>query len=187
MDKSTDDNSLIVAALAGRRPDAIGANDVRFPLTNVNTVKEKIKQLFTEHKFTHLVCAAACGADLIALEVATDLTIACHIILPFEPPAFRVASVTDRPGDWGELYDRLIDAAKNAKRLHLLGYSPDDVDAFSKTTKAIINYAKKLATERAAFGVVVWEGQSRGADDATQEFATLSHEQGLHIVEVLTI
>lgn len=175
------------AALAGRRPDAIDAEDVRFPLVNIAAVREALRHVFIEHKFTHLVCAAACGADLIALDLARELKIESHIILPFKPAIFRKISVVDRPGNWGKLYDQLIKKAREAKRLYLLGYLPNDEKAFSKTTQAIIDHTKALAKDSLAFGVVVWEGQRRGEDDATYEFATLSQEQGLRKLEVLTL
>ncbi len=180
-------DAIRVAALAGRRPDPPDAENVRFPLSNIRAVREKIRQAFVKHRFTHLVCAAACGADLIALDVATELKMQNHIILPFSAAEFREISVIDRPGDWGELYDRLVKEAEDKGCLYLLGYLPTDEKAFSKTTQALIDHTKRLANETPAFGVVVWEGRSRGEDDATQEFANLSQEAGLHKVEILTV
>ncbi|GAB3636715.1 hypothetical protein GCM10027422_23050 [Hymenobacter arcticus] len=187
MEKSVEAQDLRVAALAGRRPDASDAKDIRFPLSNVTAVRKKLMRLFMDYSFTHLVCAAACGADLIALDVATELKMKRHIILPFSPADFRSSSVIDRPGDWGELYDKIIWEAKEANCLHLLGYSLDDNEAFTKTTQAIIDQAKELANDSLAFGVVVWEGHSRGDDDFTKEFAALSQKEGLHKAEILTI
>lgn len=187
MKQRIESDSVRVVALAGRRTDASDAKTPRFPLSNVLTVREKLKQVFVEHRFTHLVCAAACGADLIALEVAADLGMQSHIILPFSPTEFREISVTDRPGDWGELYDLLVKKAEDTGCLYLLGYLPTDEKAFSKTTQFLIDHAKKLAHDTSAFGAIVWEGRSRGKDDATQEFATLSQEAGLHKLEILTI
>ncbi|SEU06525.1 hypothetical protein [Hymenobacter actinosclerus] len=187
MSRAIGNNHYRVTALAGRRPDEINAEVVRFPLDNIIAVREQIKQLFSKQRFTHLVCAAACGADLLALDVATDLDVECHIILPFEPSEFLLASVTDRPGGWKQLYDRLIIAAEKSDNLYLLGYSRDDDEAFSKTTKAIVAHAKKLANGKPASAIVVWEGQSRGNDDATEEFAILSRNEGLHTVEIITV
>ena len=47
-----------------------------------------------------LVCSAACGADLIALQAAGRVSLRRRIVLPFEPSRFRDSSVVDRPGDW---------------------------------------------------------------------------------------
>ena len=184
----TDKLSLgYVAALAGRRPDAVDAETPRFPLANIATVRAKLRELFISQRCTQLVCAAACGADLLALEAATELGIQIHIVLPFPTRDFREMSVVDRPGEWGELYDRMVTKAKEQGHLYLLGYKPTDKTAFSKTTKAIINHALKIAQGAQVWAVVVWEGKSRGEEDETQEFAELSHEMGFHKVEVLTL
>lgn len=97
-----------VVVLAGRRTDAATAATKRFPLSNVPFVKQHLHRLFQTEGFTMLICAAACGADLLALEVAGELGISTHIILPFAPELFRLTSVVDRPGDWGPRYDQLI-------------------------------------------------------------------------------
>lgn len=182
------DSSLFcVAALAGRRADSLDAETARFPLANVASVKTALTQVFVSHRLTHLVCAAACGADLVALEVAQELGVERSIILPFAPAAFRKLSVVDRPGDWGPLFDRIIAEATSQGRLQVLGCSLTDKTAFSKTTRAIIDQAIQLGGITPAFALVVWEGKSRGEGDATEEFAVLSHEAGLHKIEVLTL
>ena len=58
-----------------------------------------------------LVCSVACGADLVALEAAERLGRRRRIVLPFAAERFRMTSVTDRPGDWGPMFDRMIAAA----------------------------------------------------------------------------
>jgi hypothetical protein len=62
-----------VAALAGRRVDAADAAAPRFPLANVGAVRERLKTLLRAQGSAALVCSAACGADLIALDVAGAL------------------------------------------------------------------------------------------------------------------
>lgn len=176
-----------VAALAGRRPDAVDAETPRFPLENIATVKAELRQVFISNKRTHLVCAAACGADLLALEVANQLGIQIHVVLPFSTTDFRKMSVVDRPGEWVEIYDCIITEARKQGNLHLLGYKTTDEKAFSKTTQAIIDHALEIAEGAKVCAIVVWEGESRGEDDATQEFAELSHRAGFHKVEVLTL
>jgi hypothetical protein len=57
-----------------------------------------------------LVCSAACGADLIALEAAEQLGVRRRIVLPFAPPPLPqdICYVIDRPGDWGAVFDHQI-------------------------------------------------------------------------------
>jgi hypothetical protein len=51
-----------------------------------------------------VVASAACGSDLIALDVAGELGLERRVILPFEPNRFAETSVEDRPGEWRTLY-----------------------------------------------------------------------------------
>ena len=52
--------------------------------------------------------SAACGADLLCLEIARELGAETHIVLPFPPPAFRRTSVDFAGGDWGERFERAL-------------------------------------------------------------------------------
>ena len=109
-----------VAALAGRRIDAPDAKEARFPLANVARVRERIAAVLRQHQVAALVASAACGADLIALDEAARLGARRRIVLPFPVDKFREKSVTDRPGDWGALYDRLVRDAAQAGDLIVL-------------------------------------------------------------------
>src|SRR5438552_4042532 len=99
-----DGAAMIIVALAGRRIDAEGA-PARFPLDQAPRVRERLDALLLELRPAALVCSAACGADLLALEAAAALNIPARIVLPFEPGRFRTSSVVDRPGDWGPRFD----------------------------------------------------------------------------------
>ena len=58
---------MTAAALAGRRADTPGDTPARFPQRNVSIVEERIAAFFRVESVDRLVCAAACGADLVAL------------------------------------------------------------------------------------------------------------------------
>jgi len=75
--------------------DASNAETARFPAANVNLVRERIKAKFLENKPVALVTSAACGTDLLALEVAADANVERFILLPTKPVAFQASSVTD--------------------------------------------------------------------------------------------
>ena len=100
-----------VIVQAGRRVDAPNAETARFPSTNVNVVKERIKSRFVEYNPVALVTSAACGTDLLALDIAEQTKAERFVLLPSSPAVFRSSSVTDRPGNWGELYDRILKKA----------------------------------------------------------------------------
>src|ERR1019366_7008755 len=103
----------MIIALAGRRVDSADAKESRFPLRNVGIVRTRARAALKEIGATALVSSAACGADLIALSEAGKLGLRRRVVLPFERSRFRDTSVTDRPGDWGPLYDQVLDAVRS--------------------------------------------------------------------------
>ena len=79
---------MTVVALAGRRIDSEGAEIARFPLDQEENVKEQRSVLLENLHPSRLVCSAACGADLLALEAAGELGIPTTVVLPFERQRF---------------------------------------------------------------------------------------------------
>jgi hypothetical protein len=124
----------MVIALAGRRVDAPGTDTPRFPPANVAAVQDRIRHLLVEQTTHALVCSAACGVDLLALEVAGALGIRRRIVLPFVRARFRDTSVVDRPRDWGERFDRVLDAVEANRDLVVLGNAEDDAAAYLART-----------------------------------------------------
>ena len=89
------------AALAGRRFDA-----ENFAISEVARVEQRLGELLHEEGATMLVCAAACGADLVALQLARNKGLRWRIVLPFAVEAFRTRSVADRcDQSWSQLFD----------------------------------------------------------------------------------
>jgi hypothetical protein len=170
--------SRVVAALAGRRIDARGELQKQFPLENVPSVRESLKHFFDYDKIKVLICSAACGADLVALDVALELGIQYKVILPFEPRKFRKTSVTDRPGNWGALYDRIIESASSAGTLSILDNAANDDAAYEAVTHRIVHDALQLAAPEKILAVIVWEGVPRNEVDATAQFKRLTEEAG---------
>ena len=68
-----------------------------------------METLLSENGVTALATSAACGADLIGLSEAGKLGIRRRVVLPFSREKFRAESVIDRPGEWGHLYDMVLD------------------------------------------------------------------------------
>lgn len=172
-------------ALAGRRVDAPGAEMPRFPVASVPLVRDRLRALFVKRGAGTLVCSAACGADLVALEVAEALGMRRRVVLPFDAAKFRETSVTDRPGDWGPLYDRLIGSARRTGDLVVLEGAGEGGAAYEAANHRILDVALAMPGERSA--LIVWEGRSRGPDDATEQFATAAKARGLSCDQVLTI
>ena len=183
-----------VVALGGRRIDAEPTSTARFPFDQVDRVGMEIADRLRRTRAVALVCSAACGADLIALETAQQMGLPTRIVLPFSATRFRETSVVDRPRPefWGSLFDRATSAARAHGDLIELDAVEAD-DAYSMANGVIIREARKLAgvknQERSLrlIALVVWEGASRGPDDNTNKFVQLAQESGFRIEQVLTL
>ena len=178
----------MIIALAGRRVDAIDASQPRFPLRNVETVSIAVRALFKQHGATAIVSSAACGADLIGLSEAETLGLRRRIVLPFNREKFRDTSVVDRPGEWGEVYDRILDDVEANGDLVVIDSVPDD-EAYSTVNRVILDEAIGLELERTepVGTVLVWDGVSRGETDYTAEFGAEARKRELAVFEILTV
>ena len=186
-----------VVALGGRRIDAEPTSTPRFPFDQVDRVGMEIADQLRRTQAVALVCSAACGADLIALETAQKMGLPTRIILPFSAARFRETSVVDRPRPefWGSMFDRVTSVARAHGDLIELDAAEAD-DAYSMTNGVIIREAKKLAgikdRERSRgslrlIALVVWDGASRGPDDNTNKFVELARESSFRIEQILTL
>ena len=180
----------MIIALAGRRIDADGTEAVRFPLSNTDEVKEKLKTLFISLHPRALVCSGACGADLLALEVAGELKINRRMVLPFEQSLFKSSSVIDRPGNWGDLFDRIFNEVNKEEKVLVLDYPRNDDESYRKTNIDILNEAGKLAEKYGCPGnliaVIVWEGQPESENDTTEQFMNEAKSRGFEIKIITT-
>jgi hypothetical protein len=167
-----------VVALAGRRIDAAGSSDRRFPIDRIDQVRAELQLLFEQENVVFLVCSAACGADLIALDVAQKSGIDYRIVLPFSVERFRQSSVVDRPGDWGLLFDQIMREVPSRALIVLPEVAADD-EAYAGANSEIVRLAAKIAAPDTALAIVVWEGQSRQGSDATASFLKLAEEAGM--------
>jgi hypothetical protein len=193
--------SATIVAFAGRRIDATDVKTPRFPLTQVDVVQKKIEELFRRDNVKTLTCSAACGADLIALQVAQKLGIHYRIILPFVSERFRVTSVMDRPctqeWNWGILFDQVIDIAQEKGELVVVETDEDRQTAYQSVNQAILNEALQQGRIQAATvplqeihqvqAVIAWDGHARGPRDLTLHFAQEARSRGLVVKEIFTL
>jgi hypothetical protein len=169
---------------AGRRVDAPEAKVARFPPQCVPKVRKKIQQVLTDQKPLAIVSAAACGADLLLLDVAGEMHISRYILLPSDPEEFRVSSVTDRPGNWGELYSKALRTSK-VEVLKL----PEGQEGYLKTNLELLDRAQALAKKEhtSVKALVVWNQESRGPEDVTAHFLEQAQMRKLPILEISTL
>jgi len=179
---------MSVIALAGRRIDAEGAQPPRFPSANVSLVCDRLRQELRGNSGTTLVSSAACGADLVALRVAAELGMRRRVVLPFEAGRFRDTSVSDRPGDWGDLFDQVVADLRAGNDLMVLDGDLPEADAYAAANRRILDEAQWLgvAGQAEVITMLVWDGEVRGDDDLTAAFGDEARRRGLRVLEIST-
>ncbi|HKR82934.1 MAG TPA: hypothetical protein VJS37_02095 [Terriglobales bacterium] len=180
----------MIIALAGRRVDAQDAKSARFPSTpeNLETVRKRILEMMQTMRVSAIISSAACGADLLALSVAGGLGVRRIIVLPFQREQFRETSVTDRPGEWGPLFDRILDEVQRAGDLHILNQQAGE-EAYRETNHVIVDKAISLGQRLGVrvTAVLVWDGKSRGEEDLTEEFGQYARRENIAVIEIMSI
>jgi hypothetical protein len=180
----------MIIALAGRRVDAPNAKSVRFPSNpeNLETVRKRILDLLQAKGASALVSSAACGADLLALSAAGTLGLRRIVMLPFDRAKFRETSVTDRPGDWASVYDTILDEVQKAGDLQVLDLKSDE-KSYAETNHLIVDEAISLGQKLRVpvNAVLVWDGNSRGKGDLTEEFGRYARSRKIEVIEVMTV
>jgi hypothetical protein len=180
----------MIVALAGRRIDAPDTKVHRFPFENVEKVEQRLKAFFLSCKASVLVCSAACGSDLLALDIAGELKLQRRIILPFSPDVFKKKSVTDCYGDWESKFDKICNKVNSHQMLRVLN-SGDDQKAYERTNVEILNLAERIAQSQKGnkkiIALVVWDGKSRGPDDITTHFLEEAKKKDISIEEISTL
>ena len=173
----------MIVALAGRRIDAADAARPRFPAASLAVVESRIDAALRAAGVSALVCAAACGADLIALGVARRRGIAAWIVLPFAAAAFRRTSVVDRGDRWGAAFDAAVAAAQAQGRLQLLGLAADDDQAYFATNAAIVERALALGGGDPAetLAIAVWDGPLDERTDYTADFVAAARRRDVPV------
>jgi hypothetical protein len=170
-----------VVVAAGRRVDAPDAATPRFPAQNVERVRDQVREYLRQQRPSAIVCSAACGADLILLQAAQDLP--RYVLLPSSPEEFRESSVTDRPGNWGAIYDEVLQGAQ-VEILQL----PSGQEGYLAINDRLLDKAQALASDlgTSVATLVIWNQESRGDDDVTEHFLREAGQRNFPIREIST-
>jgi tetratricopeptide (TPR) repeat protein len=180
------DHNGTITALAGRRIDAEGARDHRFPRENEDVVAQRILNMLVGTASTGVVSSAACGADILALESAGELNLSRRVVLPFSRDRFRATSVVDRGEDWGTRFDAILKELDKDDLVELNLEGNED-EAYAATNARILDEAGKLAADQRILAAIVWNGVVRGASDLTDAFRQLATDRSIETVFVPTL
>ncbi|WP_353063814.1 hypothetical protein RBB77_21530 [Tunturibacter psychrotolerans] len=169
---------------AGRRVDAPDAGVTRFPARNVPEVRKRINQVLRKEMPVAIVSSAACGADLLLLDAAGRMHVPRYIFLPSDTEDFRKSSVTDRPGDWGEIYTNVLQGS-TVEVLKL----PEGQEGYLETNLKLLDQAQVQAKLKRTnvHALVIWNQESRGSDDVTAHFLEQAKRRDIPIIEVSTL
>ncbi len=193
-----------INGFAGRRIDAPDSSPPRFPVSQIDRVYQQVAALFIKNACSILIASAACGADLIALQVAQNLRMRYRIILPFAVEKFRVTSVVDRPNssewNWGAMFDRVVSAAQENRDLVILKTGEDRHAGYQAINHAILDAAQGQSAKQSRKGatyvsqdlenihaVIAWDGHPRGERDLTWHFANEARMRSIVVTEILTL
>ncbi|HEY1964347.1 MAG TPA: hypothetical protein VGG59_05425 [Acidobacteriaceae bacterium] len=175
-----------IIAFAGRRVDPPGAPYRRFPPQMISHVKQQLLSCFSKLRPSRLVCAAAAGADLLALSAAEELRIPYTLILPTSEKTFREKSVADRPGQWVVLYDAAVRRAKELDTFHTLQL-PASAISYLRGNESILDGALACAGDASSvIAVAAWDGRAHD-DDITAAFLASARSRGFVTQELSTL
>lgn len=164
------------------RPERASA---RFPAAIEAGVSEAIRAKLAALRPLAAYGSAACGADLLCLEIARELGAETHIVLPFPPAAFRRASVDFAAGDWGERFERALADADSVTIAS---------DHQASGSVATFEYANLILTGMGALraqllqtdlrALAVWAPSAPGLPGGAASLAALWQAQGLTVEQV---
>src|SRR5271170_20611 len=186
----------MIAALAGRRIDAEDSPATRFPLENAPAVAHRIRSCLQSLPISTLVCSAARGADLLALDAAGELGVRRCAVLPSNAASFRASSVVDgltgerQDGyEWGAIFNRIHEAVQAQGDLLICANENAGHDSYLAANLVILDQATRLAalTGEDLLAIVVWDLASRGPNDVTAAFRDEAVKRGIRIEEISTL
>jgi class 3 adenylate cyclase len=102
-----------IVAFAGHMIDANGRASPRFPASLESPVRKELRSRLVAIAPAAVYASAACGGDLLCLEIARGLGAETHIVLPFPAAEFRRVSVDFAGPSWSERFDRELAAASS--------------------------------------------------------------------------
>lgn len=153
-----------VLVFTGHMIDQPDRGTPRFPAELEPAAAQAIRAAVETRRPLAAYGSAACGADILCLEAVRQAGGEIHIVLPFPARDFRRTSVEPGAGDWGERFDRLLDAA------HSVTVTSDHRATGSVAT---FEYANLVLTglgqlraqllDTSLIGLAVWDRDGGGA------------------------
>ena len=175
-----------VLVYAGHMIDAPDRESPRFPPAIEPGVRGALRERLAAIAPLAAYGSAACGADILCLEIARELGAETHIVLPFPPADFRRTSVDGAGGDWGGRFERALSAADSVTITS---------DHRASGSVATFEYANLILTgmgnlraqvlDTTLRGLAVWDAEALGAPGGTVSIVSLWRGSRVAVDEVL--
>ena len=160
-----------VVAFTGHLLDAPGRRSPRFPAEAAPSVRRSIESLLESMGAGIGYSSAACGADVLFLEVLQERGGESNVVLPFDRPDFFAASVAFAGEEWVRRAERVLAKSVRVDQATRGKYNADDLLFFYANSliigKAILR-SRFLETEPHL--LAVWDGKDNRAVGGTAEF-----------------
>ena len=131
--------TLGIVACSGHLIDNPGKNR-RFPQEAESIVRAKIEEKLNQLGSTCGYSSAACGTDIIFLEVMAERGGETHVFLPFAKDKFIQTSVSREGSDWVKRFEKVLDDATSVHYVTNEGYYGDD-SLFSFCNDVMLGFA----------------------------------------------
>ncbi len=174
-----------VLVLTGNMIDREGRPVPRFPAGLESAVRQAMRDSLQAARPLAAYGSAACGADILGMEIVHELGGEIHVVLPFPPNEFRTASVDVAPGDWGARFDRLLEVASTVTIAS---------DHRASGSVATFEYVNLLMTglgqlraellDTTLLGLAVWDPEAGGAPGGSASVVEAWERRGIAVDKV---
>jgi tetratricopeptide (TPR) repeat protein len=174
-----------VLVFTGNMIDQPGRSAPRFPAALEPPVREALRERIAAMKPVAAYGSAACGADLLCLELVRETGGETHVVLPFPPDEFRATSVDFAPGEWGARFDAAL-AGADSVTITSDHRARDSTATFEYANLVLTGMgrlrAQVLDTQLRA--LAAWDSEAAGAPGGAASVLPVWQSRGLAVDEV---
>lgn len=177
-----------VLAVAGWRVDNPDQKEARFPPAAADVVKSGIRRLLKAHNIDVVVASASPGADILALEAATELKRRIRIVLPVEQDLYRQSALVDGAGDWKRRFDALLNYDPTKREVVVVVPDTNVPDAGARAHRRILDDVRQLASKANVTprALAIRDSQVSEMTDTTSDFVQQASVNGIEILNLTT-
>jgi class 3 adenylate cyclase/tetratricopeptide (TPR) repeat protein len=160
--------TLGIVAFSGHVLDQPGSNR-RFPPEAEEIAKKEIAAALDEMGASCGYSSAACGTDILFLEIMIERGAETHIFLPFAKEEFIETSVRRAGGNWVSRFEAVLDQATSIHYVTKDGYNCEDT-LYTFCNDVLLGFAamRGRGMDENPRLLVFWDGQP-GAEGGTGE------------------